>query len=728
MADAGDGSATTGFRAGDRIFHPRLGNGTVLRLGRGILSVRLDSGSDSDFLENYPGVRRLTATEEGRISPTWPEIHDPERFVPPLTAGERELAEYLDRNLPDGWRIYVRPHLDADRPLLAAVHPEAGGMFWDVVGWDLSRFRVEQGVWLTDSRRFSSPYQFMNAVRSRLYGVYVPEIGEALNAERRVYAVIRAALYFPKATTAEAARMATLDPAAEGIWALGHDALTDGNLGQIVPILHRAGQLQPTWFEQLDQALTHNRQLPDALTAIDLTAEQRRRAQPKPGYSAIEGVAGSGKTVVLAYRAGAAADAGRRVLILTFNRTLTNYIRGVMRLVPFTYRRDRVTVMHFHGLCRRIHDHHEVPLPSGYRTGDNQSGRQPGEDDVDSHLLNVQWPASAEEIIKTLGVPPALRFDVVLVDEGQDFTPEWLQLIGHLGASEVVMALDAAQRLYDREDAMSRKEIAALFGGTAGRAKPLGQAVRLPGPTVRLAAAFAERWSLPVGSIEPADDGLLVPDATIEAFPAETPAAAAACVIGVLRSWQAEPEYRARDVAVVVSEKAFGGALVLHLAELGTATNHVFAVANTGALLDEGGDEGRVPWKIAQAKKTAFAYGDSRLKVSTVHSFKGWEASRVILVLPFERPSQQSAGTVYVGLTRSRGKLVLVGRVDDYGLGGLPAPAGVRDTADPKIALRFRALLANAERVGRGSSGQHHPRPGSDVNLRWDDPMGWADD
>lgn len=728
MVDAGDGSATTAFRAGDRIFHPRLGNGTVLRSGRGILSVRLDRGRTSDFLESHPGVRRLSTWEEGRISPTWPEIDDPERFVPPLTAGERELAAYLDRNLPESWRIYVRPHLDADRPLLAAVHPEAGGMFWDVVDWDLSQFRVEQGVWLSASRRFASPYRFMNAVRNRVYGVYVPEIGEALNAENRVYAVIRAALYFPKSTTSEAARMASQDPAAEGIWTLGRDALIDGNPSQIVPILHRAGQLRPTWFEQLDEALTHNRRLPDALAAIDLTPEQRRRAQPKPGYSAIEGVAGSGKTVVLAYRAGAAADAGRRVLILTFNRTLTNYIRGVMRLVPFTYRPDQVTVMHFHDLCRRIHDHHDVPLPSGHRTSGAISQRRSDEEEFDSHLMNVQWPASAEEVIETLGVPPALRFDAVLVDEGQDFTPEWLQLIGRLGASEVVMALDAAQRLYDREDAMSRKEIAALFGGTAGRAKPLGQAMRLPGPTVRLAAAFAERWSLPVGAIEPADEGMLPPDATIEASPAETPAAAAACVIGVLRSWQAEPDYRARDVAVVVSEKALGGALVLYLAELGTATNHVFAVANTGALLDEGTGEGLVPWKIAQAKKTAFAYGDSRLKVSTVHSFKGWEASRVILVLPFERPSKQTTGTVYVGLTRSRGKLVLVGRVEDYGLGGLPAPAGVEGSADPELALRFRALLADAEHVGQRVDRPASPRSGSDENLLWDDPVEWADD
>ena len=141
------------------------------------------NGPDGDPL--LPGDRFRDRLDDGRISPSWGEISDPERFLPPLTFGELELAHYLDDSLPGDWRIYVRPHLDADRPLLAALHRSAGGMFWDVVDWDLSEFQVVDGVWVTRERRFGSPYRFMNEVRARVYGVFVPEIGEALNADNR---------------------------------------------------------------------------------------------------------------------------------------------------------------------------------------------------------------------------------------------------------------------------------------------------------------------------------------------------------------------------------------------------------------------------------------------------------------------------------------------------------------------------------------------------------------
>ncbi|MEX1155901.1 MAG: hypothetical protein WED12_01940, partial [Chloroflexota bacterium] len=64
-------------------------------------------------------MRAITAWDEGRISPPWSEIEDPDRFVPPLVPGERELARFLDEQLDPAWRIYVRPHLDADRPIIA---------------------------------------------------------------------------------------------------------------------------------------------------------------------------------------------------------------------------------------------------------------------------------------------------------------------------------------------------------------------------------------------------------------------------------------------------------------------------------------------------------------------------------------------------------------------------------------------------------------------------------
>ncbi len=731
MTLAGEGpDERTPLGPGERVRHPQLGNATVLAVRSGIISARFDDGETRDFLEHHPGLRRLTAADEGRISPAWAEINDPDRFIPPLTDGERRLARFLDDVLPHDWNIYVRPHLDADRPLIAALHRTAGGMFWDVVDWDLKYFRVERGVWVGEGPiegRFASPFRFLNAVRSRVYGVYAPEIGEAINDDSRRFGVLRAGLFFSQSSTADARRLASQDPDARHVDAFGHDGLVVSDPLRVVPILGRAAVLEDQWFEALDQALTHERRMPDALATITLNKEQRDFAVPRDGYTGLEGVAGSGKTLVLAQRAGVSAQRGRRSLILTFNRTLTNYVRGMLRLVPVAYRPDRVTVLHLHELCRRVHDYYREPLPPIGATRPVEAG--PWDDEAaDQQALEADWPASAIRLLEQRGVPDTLQFDAVFIDEAQDFSPAWFELVQRLGASEVVLAYDAAQRLYERESAMTRGDIARLFGGTTGRVHRLGKAIRLPASSVLLATTFAAEWSLKTPPLQAAEDGLLPPDATVSTIRAHRPADAAAEVIGVLRSWQAEPDYRARDVAIVVPDKPLGQALVRLLAEQGVSTNHVFPVTRTGAMMERStGREQDAPWRIAQANKKTFAFGDARLKVSTVHSFKGWEAGRVILILPFRSAPAQTAGLVYVGLTRSRGDLVLVGRISEYRLDQIDGIREIPASPDLELAARFDELLSEAATASsprRPESAAQAPQ-GEDHMELW--PPGWAD-
>lgn len=645
-----------------------------------------------------------------------------------MSAGERRLASFLDEVLPrPDWRIYVRPHLDADRPLIAALHPVSGGMFWDVVDWDLEHFRVEKRIWIGDgevSGRFASPFRFLSEVRSRVYGVYAPEIGEALNDDTRRFRVLAAGLFFPRATTADVVRMAAQDLSARYVDAFGPDALDPKHPGRVIPILGRGRVMENHWFEALDGALTHQRRWPEMFSATPLTPEQRALAKPRGGYTGIEGVAGSGKTIVLAHRAAASAESGRRSLILTFNRTLTNYVRGVLGHVPVAYRPDRVSVLHFHELCRRIHDHYLVPLPPVRRAYLEEEGGSLIDDGADQDALELGWPRSALRVLERHGVPDALRFDAVFVDEAQDFSPEWFELIQRLGASEVVLAYDAAQRLYSRAEAMSRRDIARLFGGNTGRVSRLGKALRLPASTIAIATSFARRWSLRTPELRAAEDGLLPPDAAILTVDVGTPAEAAASTLSVLRSWQASPDYRARDVAIVVPDNVIGEALVRLLAEQGMSTNHVFAVARTGALMETpDATDGEAPWLISRANKTAFAFADARLKVSTVHSFKGWEADRVVFMLPFSPPSDLTAALVFVGLTRSRGELVLVGTVGEHGLSDTDGIAAIPAVIDPQVADRFEELVSGA----REARSPRHPErrrdaPSGDGRIRHDGP------
>jgi len=60
--------------------------------------------------------------------------------------------------------------------------------------------------------------------------------------------------------------------------------------------------------------------------------------------------------------------------------------------------------------------------------------------------------------------------------------------------------------------------------------------------------------------------------------------------------------------------------------------------------------------------KKAFWVGDSRLKMSTIHSFKGWEVPNVIVVIPLFIPGDEELydRIVYTAITRSKENLIII--------------------------------------------------------------------
>ncbi|MFO7825881.1 MAG: AAA family ATPase [Cyclobacterium sp.] len=69
--------------------------------------------------------------------------------------------------------------------------------------------------------------------------------------------------------------------------------------------------------------------------------------------------------------------------------------------------------------------------------------------------------------------------------------------------------------------------------------------------------------------------------------------------------------------------------------------------------------QGRALEKVRKNKKIHFFMNSGTVKVSTVHSFKGWESDTLFLILE-EKYSMTFDEILYVGITRSRSNLVLI--------------------------------------------------------------------
>lgn len=148
----------------------------------------------------------------------------------------------------------------------------------------------------------------------------------------------------------------------------------------------------------------------------------------------IRGVAGCGKTTVMAQRAVSAfKQTGKRVLILTYNITLCNYIYDrISDVWPREYggcknMRANIIVIHYH-LFSTIYMMKVYGDISGIKS----------RNEYDEIMLNATL----------LGE----KFDTIYVYEVHDFKKEWINAIHHMlsPSGELVFFADERQNIYTR--------------------------------------------------------------------------------------------------------------------------------------------------------------------------------------------------------------------------------------------------------------------------------------
>jgi Nuclease-related domain/UvrD-like helicase C-terminal domain/AAA domain len=179
-----------------------------------------------------------------------------------------------------------------------------------------------------------------------------------------------------------------------------------------------------------------NAELPSLMRVMDLQQEQLARSLGE-GHRVIHGVAGSGKTMILGYRAEylarASTPSSKPVLILCFNEPLGVKLHSMMRAKGLA---DKVHARHFHKWCRDQLVAFGQPLPG-------QAGSQQY---VEELVRRVIQAVERQHI-------PCGQYQAVLVDEGHDFAPEWLKLVTQMvdpATSNLLLLYDDAQSSYER--------------------------------------------------------------------------------------------------------------------------------------------------------------------------------------------------------------------------------------------------------------------------------------
>ncbi len=173
------------------------------------------------------------------------------------------------------------------------------------------------------------------------------------------------------------------------------------------------------------------------MKVMDLEQEKLARGMGE-GHRVVHGVAGSGKTMILLFRARQLLEqfqrktrggqAMGRLLILCFTKSLAGYIRSLLDQWGLL---QQTEVLHFHEWRRRLCNALHVENP-GIGDGQQQA--------TDALLRKLELGATS------------LQYDAILVDEGHDFQPCWLELVvgfvknhGHL-----LLLYDDTQSIYQK--------------------------------------------------------------------------------------------------------------------------------------------------------------------------------------------------------------------------------------------------------------------------------------
>lgn len=593
------------------------------------------------------------------IDPPYAELAS---LVTPLTKGERRVIELFDENLPLDWEIYVQPHLNGLRPDLVLLNPKVGIAVFEIKDWNLSLMEVQnqpdeksgrttkvltgRGADGIEYRHRENPVDKILRYKRELQDLYCPRIEHRAGA-----AVITAGLIFTQAATDDINRvimpLVSQHPEMkeyEKYYPVsGSLELDESAIERIFPEMSRLSSVHMNsdiaddlraWLRAPDHSSEQGK-------SILLDEQQRLYAttRTETGYRRIKGPAGSGKSLVLAARASMLAAQGKRVLVVTFNITLINYLRAL------TFRFDggrryqkNIVFLNYHYWCAR------VCSENGRRSEYIELFKTESYSHVDD-ILGYRLPALVHETLSQIE-STALKdhaYDAILVDEGQDFRPQWwstLRMILAYGG-EMVLFADKTQNVYST--AASWTEDAMQKAGFRGNWAILERSYRLPPFVVPFVREFAQSF------MKESEVDLPVPDDTEQLeFEALFP---------VKMKWVqiASKNTCVHDCIVEILE-------MMKVLNSSTSVSDVVFLSNDHVgmnVADQLYDKFKIKIQSTHSAdkaksrklKVAFHLGSPLVKATTIQSFKGWEARQlVVCVESASRPEDRAL--LYTALTR----------------------------------------------------------------------------
>ena len=625
----------------------------------------------------------------------YPQLENILRFKVKPTNGELHLVKFLQKNLDNSYEVFFNPFLDGDRPDIIILKKDVGAFIIEVKDWSLCHYQIDHtNQWyVRKNTKFSkvpSPQSQAFRYKKNMYDLHLPIVGLARLKNPNFFKLIDCFAYFHEATKEELNQIYSkadnevIKQLRETNFKLNNSQICDKAYNFRYDFLAnkkkhiRRDKSIAISREQLDHLVKKiTEKTSHVLFDEEIYKDFKRRLSPSEhtlkqgirlkfdkkqlsltksenGKAKVKGVAGCGKTSILAQRAvNAFARHKSEVLILTFNITLKNYIKDKLSDIQGNRDLSQFEVSNYHQF-------------------------------FNSQLNNTEQ--DIVELVGQFGVEEMYRmnffegcnvpkYKTIFLDEIQDYEPQWVKIIRDSfldNDGEMVLFGDESQDIYHRN---------------SGRAQVIAQGF---GRWNKFTRSYRTDFESPLNHLFKEFQLKYLTEKSEDPDVIETSLNQISMGFNILKYLRLRPQQWQSEVYDSISSAISSYSLnpndvvilsssiywVRKLNEMWISNEKTSCMFDTydelavniyelkenlisynerdlNRLINDNKDTVE---RIRRAKKNHFYANSGLIKLSTIHSFKGLEAKTVFYILN----EDDDAEMVYTAITRSTENLVIL--------------------------------------------------------------------
>lgn len=390
--------------------------------------------------------------------------------------GELHLLKFLDSYLDESFEVYFNPYMNGDRPDIVIMRKGQGVLIIEVKDYNLDSYQLdERKNWRVKNQNFriKSPISQVLQYKENLFNLHIEHLLELKIKDFRYFRMVSTAVYFHNANADQLSQFLITpflhDKKYQDFLKYNVNLIANDNLNEVdfKKLLQKSYLISNNksflfsddiynsfkrFLKPPIHLLEDGIQIPYSRKQLDIIYDATRKQQR------IKGVVGSGKTTVLAGRAVQAHKRTKgKVLILTFNITLKNYIRDKISQVREEFPWGNFVITNYHNFINSELNNLGIPVvvPSDF---DNLTGDEKTEYFEKEYYSNKNLFEQNRASIKP--------YDVILIDEIQDYKRAWMEILKEYfltPVGEYVLFGDVKQNIYNT--AIENKDVSTNVKG-----------------------------------------------------------------------------------------------------------------------------------------------------------------------------------------------------------------------------------------------------------------------